>query len=64
MFGNNKSVVNSAPISHAKLHKRYMAFSFHTVREVIDAGIMSYRFLPGKDNPSDMISKHWGYHQW
>ena len=63
MFGDNESVVNSASIPHTKLHKRHIALSFHRVREAITAGVMSYRFLLGKDNPSDRLSKYWGYQQ-
>ena len=63
MFGDNESVVNSASIPHAKLHKRHVYLSFHRVREAIAAGIMTYRYLKGEDNPADILSKHWGYQQ-
>ena len=63
MFGDNESVVNSALIPHAKLHKRHMALSFHRVREAIAAGVMSFRFLAGKYNPADILSKYWGCQQ-
>ena len=61
MFGDNESVVNSASIPHAKLHKCHIALSFHRVREDISAGVVIFKFLSGKDNPADIISKHWGY---
>ena len=35
MFGDNKSVVNSLLIPHAKLHKRHTALSFHCVHEAV-----------------------------
>ena len=63
MFGDNESVVNSASVPHAKLHKRHVYLSFHRVREAIAAGIMTYRYLKGEDNPADILSKHWGYQQ-
>ena len=63
MFGDNESVVNSASIPHTKLHNRYIALSFHRVRRTIVAGVVSYRFLSGKDNPADIMSKHWGHQQ-
>ena len=63
MFGDNESVVNSASIPHAKLHIRHIALSFHRVRESIAEGVMAFRFLAGKDNPADILSKHWGYQQ-
>jgi hypothetical protein len=37
--------------------------SFHHVREAIAAGILSFYFLSGDDNPADILSKHWGYIQ-
>jgi hypothetical protein len=37
--------------------------SFHHVREAITAGILSFYFLSGDDNPADILSKHWGYTQ-
>ena len=58
MFGDNESVVNSASMPHAKLHKRHVYLSFHRVREAIAAGILTYRYLSGKDNLADILSKH------
>jgi hypothetical protein len=45
MIGDNKSVVDSSMQVDAKLHKRHAILSFHRVRE----------------NPADILSKHWGY---
>ena len=61
MFGDNESVVNSSSIPHAKLHKRHTALSFHRVREAIAAGIVEFHFIPGANNPADILSKHWSY---
>ena len=63
MFGDNKSVVDSSMQLDAKLHKRHTMLSFHRVREAIAAGILSFYFLSGDDNPADILSKHWGYTQ-
>ena len=63
MFGDNESVVNSACAPQAKLHKRHVFLSFHRVREAIAAGVMTFRFIQGKDNPADILTKHWGYQQ-
>ena len=63
MFGDDESFVNSASIPHTKLYKRYIALSFHRVRETLAAGVMPYMLLPGKDNPADMLSKYWSYQQ-
>ena len=59
MFGDNASVVNSASQPQAKLHKRHIFLSFHRVREAIAPGIMTFRYVPGSDNPADILTKHW-----
>ena len=61
MFGDNKSVVDSSTLPHAKLHKRHTALSFHRVREAIASKTLAFYHLPGKYNPADILSKHWGY---
>ena len=63
MFGDNKSVVDSSTIPHSKLHKRHNTLSFHRIREAIAANIIHFHHIDGKDNPSDVLSKHWGYPQ-
>ena len=61
MFGDNESVVNSSTEVHAKLHKRHNMLSFHRVREAIASGMIGFYHIPGKINPADVLSKHWGY---
>jgi hypothetical protein len=61
MFGDNESVINSSTQPHSKLHKRHNALSFHCVREAIASGYVVLTYLPGKFNPADILSKHWGY---
>ena len=61
MFGDNESVVNSSSIPHAKLHKRHTALSFHRVGEAVAAKYVAFCYLPGADNPADILSKHWAY---
>jgi hypothetical protein len=63
MFGDNKTVVESYIRPHAKLHKRRMALSCHRVREAIAAKIIAFYHVDGVRNPSDILSKHWGYQQ-
>ena len=63
LFGDNKSVVDSATTPHAKLHKRCNALSFHRVREAIAAKFIEFHHIPGNINPADILSKHWGYQQ-
>ena len=62
-FGDNESVVNSACAPQAKLQKRHVFLSFNRVREAIAAGIMTFRYIQGKDNPANILTKHWGYQQ-
>ena len=63
MFGDNKSVIDSSMIPHAKLHKRHNFLSFHRVREAIAAKLLRFIFIPSNINPADILSKHWGYQQ-
>jgi hypothetical protein len=63
MFGDNKSVVDSSTIPHAKLHKRHTALSFHRVREAIASKTLAFCHVRGEHNPADILSKHWGYQQ-
>jgi hypothetical protein len=63
MFGDNQSVVNSAAMPDAKLHKRHILLSFHRVREAIAAGMVLFTHIDGRINPADVLSKNWGYQQ-
>lgn len=61
VFGDNETVINTASIPHSKLSKRHNALSYHRVRESVAAGITRLQHIPGKDNPADILSKHWDY---
>ena len=61
MFKENEYIINSPSIPHAKLHKQHISLSFHKIREAITAGFMSFRLLADNDNPSNILSKNWGY---
>ena len=64
-FGDNESVVTSSTVPHSKLNKRHNALSYHRVREAIAAKILAFVHIPGKQNPSDVLSKHWAHcHVW
>ena len=63
MFGDNKTVVESSIRPHAKLHKRHNALSFHRVREAIASKVVTFHHVASEANPSDILSKHWGYGQ-
>jgi hypothetical protein len=59
MFGDNKTVVDSATKIHAKLHKRHAALSFHRVCKAMAAGFIGFHHIPGSCNPADVLTKHW-----
>ena len=61
VFGDNETVVKNTTQVHGKLHKRHNMLSFHFVREAIAAGYVYFMHIPGSINPSDILSKHWGY---
>jgi hypothetical protein len=48
---------------NAKLRKCHTMLSFHCVWEAIAAGILGFYFIPGDDNPANILRKHWGYMQ-
>ena len=61
VFGDNKSMIDSATIPHSKLHKRHTALSYHRVREAIASKFVAFFHIDGAINPADILSKHWGY---
>ena len=63
VWGDNQSMVTSSTVPHSRLTKRHLALSYHRVRAAIAAGVMSLYHRPGENNPSDILSKHWGYQQ-
>jgi hypothetical protein len=61
LFRDNETVIKGATQPHAKLHKRHNMLSFHFVWEAISRGFIFFTHIPGSENPSDILSKHWGY---
>jgi len=61
VFKDNESVVGSSTKPHAKLHKRHTALLFHQVCKAVAAKVLGFFHVPGKSNPADILSKHWGY---
>ena len=59
MFDDNESVVLTATIPYSKLSKRHNALLYHHTREAIAAKIVRYYHIDGKNNPADILSKHW-----
>ena len=63
MFRDNKTVVDSGSLPHAKLHKRHTMLSYHCIHEAIASGMVKFFHIPGEINPADILSKHWGHQQ-
>ena len=63
LFGDNGSVVTNASVPESPLRKRHQALAYHFTREAIAAKVVDFRHLPSELNPSDILSKHWGYAQ-
>ena len=61
MFGDNQSVITNSTLPHSQLNKRHIALSYHKVREAIASKMLGFFKISGKSNPSDIMSKHWGY---
>jgi len=59
VLGDNESVINSAAIPHSKMHKRWVALSYHRVRHAVAAGIINIHHIAGKKNLANVLSKHW-----
>ena len=61
VWGDNESMINSARIPDARLHKRHNILSFHYVRSLIACGFINLQHIDSEANVSDILSKHWGY---
>jgi hypothetical protein len=59
LYGDNRSVIDNSTIPHSRLNKRHIALSYHRVREALCAGIMDFLWIDSKNNPADILSKHW-----
>ena len=51
MFGDNKSVVETASMSTSTLSKKSTLASYHRVREAIAAGYLQFNWKDGKFSP-------------
>ena len=61
MFGDHKSVVDSASIHTSTLSKKSTLASYHRVRQAIAAGYFQFDWKDGKSNPAAILSKHWEF---
>jgi hypothetical protein len=58
-FGENQAVVINTATLHSCLSKRRNALCYHRVHEAIAAKVVNLFWVNGKDNPADIVSKHW-----
>ena len=61
MFGDNKSVVDSANIPTSTLSKKSTLASYHRVREAIAARYLQFNWKDRKLNAADILNKHWEF---
>jgi len=59
MFGDNRAVVTSATVPHSVLSRRMLLLAYHKVRENMAAKIVTFHWVDGHLNFSDIMSKHW-----
>ena len=58
MFGDNKSVIDSAMFPSYRLKKRTCLLAFHCCCEAIVCDIVRAYHIDGKENPADILTKH------
>jgi hypothetical protein len=58
MFGDNKSMINSAAEPAGRLTKRHLILSWHRLREKAAMGIVYYLHIGSKENIADCLTKH------
>jgi hypothetical protein len=61
LFGDNESVVKSSTLPGSRLKLRHVALSYHKVREAIASKAIRMIWIEGKENPADILTKHWSY---
>ena len=61
LVGDNKTVVDSTTQPHSRLARRHLMLSYHYVKEAIATGKYAFVWIDGKDNPADVLSKHWSF---
>jgi hypothetical protein len=58
MFGDNKSMINSAAEPSGRLTKRHLILSWHWLREKAAMGMVHYLHIGSKENIADCLTKH------
>jgi Reverse transcriptase (RNA-dependent DNA polymerase) len=58
LFGDNKSMIDSASQPSGRLQKRHLILSWHRLREKAAMGIVYYLHIGSKENIADCLTKH------
>ena len=58
MFGDNKSMLDSAAEPAGRLTKRHLILSWHRLREKAAMGVVYYLHIGSKENIADCLTKH------
>jgi hypothetical protein len=61
MLGGNKSVVDSSMQVISKIHKQHTKLSIRQAIERFAYKMIGFYVISGDNNPTDILSKHWGY---
>ena len=61
ILGDNQSVITTAESPVTGFNKRHNALSVHRVRSSIAAGFIKFGFIPGAQNPADILTKFLPY---
>ena len=61
ILGDNQAIVNSMTVPHLSLLNHWNALSYPCCHKALAAGFVSFEFLPGCENPSNILTKplHW-----
>ena len=57
IIGDNESVMKSSSIPKVELKKKWVALSYHRLRECTAADIIAGRWIPGLENKSNLLTK-------
>ena len=61
VFGDNKSMIDTASFPDARLNKRHNILSFHYVRSIMAVGFLALHHVTSTSNLADVVSKHWSH---
>ena len=58
MFGDNKSMIDSASQPSGRLQKRHLILTWHRLREKAAMGIVRFLHITSTENVADCLTKH------